>query len=222
VRAAAGRSRRSAEIRSGKPVAEDHALEHRSDGGGDPPRQTTTPRRSGPGRNRRRITRGGARQGRFGTCGRTSSRPRGRSRGRRRRVARMAAGQPSPAAAPNVASGRSSGRRRKRSRAIRGRHSLRTAAAVERPAVRGHAHHLVGELGKEPFASAHSGFQRVSLSGRRGSNPRPLAWEANALPAELRPRSAASIPQVCGGGLNPPPPPTPGGLTRRVARNSRC
>src|SRR5215467_13427058 len=26
-------------------------------------------------------------------------------------------------------------------------------------------------------------------SGRRGSNPRPLAWEANALPAELRPRA---------------------------------
>jgi hypothetical protein len=27
-------------------------------------------------------------------------------------------------------------------------------------------------------------------SGRRGSNPRPSAWEADALPAELRPRGA--------------------------------
>ena len=26
-------------------------------------------------------------------------------------------------------------------------------------------------------------------SGKRGSNPRPLAWEANALPAELLPLS---------------------------------
>ena len=26
-----------------------------------------------------------------------------------------------------------------------------------------------------------------SLSGRRGSNPRPLAWKANALPTELLP-----------------------------------
>ena len=28
----------------------------------------------------------------------------------------------------------------------------------------------------------------LALSGRRGSNPRPLAWEANALPTELHPR----------------------------------
>ena len=28
------------------------------------------------------------------------------------------------------------------------------------------------------------------MSGKRGSNPRPLAWEANALPTELLPRSA--------------------------------
>ena len=26
------------------------------------------------------------------------------------------------------------------------------------------------------------------MSGKRGSNPRPLAWEANALPTELLPR----------------------------------
>src|SRR6266496_1345885 len=28
------------------------------------------------------------------------------------------------------------------------------------------------------------------VSGKRGSNPRPLAWEANALPAELLPHDA--------------------------------
>ena len=27
------------------------------------------------------------------------------------------------------------------------------------------------------------------MSGRRGSNPRPWAWEAHALPTELLPRS---------------------------------
>jgi Flp pilus assembly pilin Flp len=32
-------------------------------------------------------------------------------------------------------------------------------------------------------------FQHVSRSGRRGSNPRPSAWEADALPTELRPRA---------------------------------
>ena len=31
-------------------------------------------------------------------------------------------------------------------------------------------------------------FQTLSQSGRRGSNPRPSAWEADALPTELRPR----------------------------------
>ena len=30
----------------------------------------------------------------------------------------------------------------------------------------------------------------LHMSGKRGSNPRPLAWEANALPTELLPRSA--------------------------------
>src|SRR4029079_10112958 len=30
-------------------------------------------------------------------------------------------------------------------------------------------------------------------SGRRGSNPRPSAWEADALPTELRPRSRLRI-----------------------------
>jgi hypothetical protein len=32
--------------------------------------------------------------------------------------------------------------------------------------------------------------QRCLGSGRRGSNPRPSAWEADALPTELRPRAA--------------------------------
>ena len=31
---------------------------------------------------------------------------------------------------------------------------------------------------------------KVDLSGKRDSNPRPLAWEANALPTEL-------LPHVC-------------------------
>ncbi len=29
----------------------------------------------------------------------------------------------------------------------------------------------------------------ASVSGRRGSNPRPLAWKANALSAELLPQN---------------------------------
>ena len=33
-------------------------------------------------------------------------------------------------------------------------------------------------------------FPAGSQSGRRGSNPRPSAWEADALPTELRPRRA--------------------------------
>ena len=33
-------------------------------------------------------------------------------------------------------------------------------------------------------------YTGVVLSGRRGSNPRPLAWKANALPTELLPRSS--------------------------------
>ena len=30
-------------------------------------------------------------------------------------------------------------------------------------------------------------LEHFQLSGKRDSNPRPLAWEANALPAELLP-----------------------------------
>ncbi len=49
-------------------------------------------------------------------------------------------------------------------------------------------HPSVGE--KPPKCSA------FGESGRRGSNPRPLAWEANALPAELRPPEAPTIPMA--------------------------
>jgi hypothetical protein len=31
------------------------------------------------------------------------------------------------------------------------------------------------------------------LSGKRGSNPRPSAWEANALPTELLPQFAREV-----------------------------
>ena len=44
------------------------------------------------------------------------------------------------------------------------------------------------ELHGQPFILA-----ALKWSGRRGSNSRPLAWKANALPTEL-------LPLVCGGG----------------------
>ena len=40
---------------------------------------------------------------------------------------------------------------------------------------------------------------RYGWSGRRDSNPRPLAWKANALPTELLPQSV-----VGGDGFEPP------------------
>ncbi len=36
-------------------------------------------------------------------------------------------------------------------------------------------------------------YTGVVLSGRRGSNPRPLAWKANALPTELLPQHSKSL-----------------------------
>jgi hypothetical protein len=42
-------------------------------------------------------------------------------------------------------------------------------------------------------------------SGRRGSNPRHLAWEASALPTELRPRDLDSSRVVCLGLSRPTP-----------------
>src|SRR4029453_200925 len=41
----------------------------------------------------------------------------------------------------------------------------------------------------EILDGAGAPITRLPLSGRRGSNPRPSAWEADALPTELRPRS---------------------------------
>src|SRR5438270_9652978 len=38
------------------------------------------------------------------------------------------------------------------------------------------------------FAGRERDAGQGSESGRRGSNPRPSAWEADALPTELRPR----------------------------------
>lgn len=32
-----------------------------------------------------------------------------------------------------------------------------------------------------------------AMSGKRGSNPRPLAWEANALPTELLPHNEIKL-----------------------------
>src|SRR6202012_5752259 len=41
-------------------------------------------------------------------------------------------------------------------------------------------------------------LQGKPQSGRRASNPRPLAWEANALPTELRPRADRAVPARLG------------------------
>src|SRR3954465_8331068 len=43
------------------------------------------------------------------------------------------------------------------------------------------------------FASSTTTQRCEIQSGRRGSNPRPSAWEADALPTELRPRSRPSL-----------------------------
>jgi hypothetical protein len=69
-------------------------------------------------------------------------------------------------------------------------------------------------------------------SGRRGSNPRPSAWEADALPTELRPRSGPSVARtrlkerlrlkhVCGrASAARAPRPRPGRRCRRAATSS--
>src|SRR5438045_6345378 len=46
------------------------------------------------------------------------------------------------------------------------------------------------------IATARARGRAVSESGRRGSNPRPSAWEADALPTELRPRSVQPYPST--------------------------
>ena len=48
-------------------------------------------------------------------------------------------------------------------------------------------------------------IRNFSLSGRRGSNPRPTAWKAVALPTELLPQYLNPRVQVVGrGGFEPP------------------
>src|SRR2546423_753026 len=46
---------------------------------------------------------------------------------------------------------------------------------------------------RKSSCSGEAGADFRRESGRRGSNPRPSAWEADALPTELRPRSASSL-----------------------------
>jgi hypothetical protein len=41
------------------------------------------------------------------------------------------------------------------------------------------------------------------LSGRRGSNPRPSAWKADALPTELLPLASALVSNVGRAGFEP-------------------
>ena len=57
-------------------------------------------------------------------------------------------------------------------------------------------------------------------SGRRVSNPRPSAWEADALPTELRPRDPDET-VLRGGEILPARPPPPSGLTRGASGNTR-
>src|SRR5919106_2404468 len=51
--------------------------------------------------------------------------------------------------------------------------------------------HAVLDLGPNPAGLQAKRCESLQTqeSGRRASNPRPLAWEANALPTELRPRT---------------------------------
>jgi hypothetical protein len=52
----------------------------------------------------------------------------------------------------------------------------------------------IAELDRPHLQVVSSGFHLSLASGRRGSNPRPSAWEADALPTELHPRWAHSKP----------------------------
>jgi hypothetical protein len=49
-----------------------------------------------------------------------------------------------------------------------------------------------GSLVPVPYSRVYAPRAGRKTSGRRGSNPRPSAWEADALPTELLPRSGAS------------------------------
>ena len=55
-------------------------------------------------------------------------------------------------------------------------------------------------------------------SGRRGSNPRPSAWEADALPTELRPRAGDSSPRHRSSGSSEIAPPDADGTGRLGSR----
>ena len=50
----------------------------------------------------------------------------------------------------------------------------------------------IGSCGSCAARAKYRAYQGKQESGRRGSNPRPQAWEARALPAELRPRRRQS------------------------------
>src|ERR671919_203873 len=63
--------------------------------------------------------------------------------------------------------------------------------------------HAVLDLGPNPAGLQAKRCESLQpqKSGRRASNPRPLAWEANALPTELRPRTtrdSSAGPGPCG------------------------
>jgi hypothetical protein len=61
----------------------------------------------------------------------------------------------------------------------------KVASATTQPV--GHLHARVRRCHRGSCASPDA-LAGLSRSGRRGSNPRPSAWEADALPTELRPR----------------------------------
>lgn len=52
-------------------------------------------------------------------------------------------------------------------------------------------HERMNYFDAESVSNKKRGFSTSFLSGKWDSNPRPLAWEANALPAELCPPSFA-------------------------------
>jgi hypothetical protein len=68
------------------------------------------------------------------------------------------------------------------------------AGRETKPTARGDA---FCDRGSDPIAwgarSARSGCRHLPVSGGRGSNPRPSAWEADALPTELPPQAGASL-----------------------------
>jgi hypothetical protein len=137
---------------------------------------------------------------------RSASTPAGRARGERRRARASAL----PLARPPPHLRLSPRRRRRRRQARPGRrrprepaHHAQALLAPARRADRGGGRTLrsgfdTGHIRATPgpgVAGPDNGKRRLagtSQSGRRGSNPRPSAWEADALPTELRPRAGHS------------------------------